>query len=269
MRTRSVLIALAATTLLLPLVGCIKADVAKIPESATKVMGTLRDRNYSGMYERSSKAFKGTFTLADFTTKMSGLEGFGQLLDFTQSGEPTVTEEKGEKLAWVQYTAKFALAEGPFKIKLRGNDVTGEWQLDGYNYDVSGTTTDPPYPADGDGAEKLARRFMYLWQNRRYDDLAKTMKLQEEPQRIQDFMQKLENAGKLLTLTRTTYSESTVKGAPATSMDYDMKFDNGTGTMHFELVASNREWQIDTVKYNITYDKGSAKPATNTNTSSK
>lgn len=265
MRTRSALVALAAIFLLLPMTGCIKADPAKVPESATKVMETLRDRNYVGMYDRSSKAFKGTFTQSDFTQKMAGLEGFGQLLEFVQVGEPSVTEEANEKLAWVQYTAKFALAEGPFKVKLRGNDVTGEWQLDGYNYDVSGTTTEPPYPADSDGAEKLARRFMYLWQNRRYDDLAKTMKLQEEPERIRDFMQKLENAGDLLTLTRTTYSESTVKGAPATSMDYDMKFDNGSGTMHFELVADKREWQIDTVKYNITYDKDGARPATNTN----
>ena len=264
MRTRSVLIALAATALLLPLTGCIKADPAKIPDSATKVMGTLRDRNYSGLYERASKAFKEEFTQADFTAKMSGLEGFGQLLDFVQVGEPTVTQEKDEKLAWVQFTAKFALAEGPFKIKLRGNDVTGEWQLDGYNYDVSGTTTDPPYPADSDGAEKLARRFMYLWQNRRYEDLAKTMKLEEEPQRIQDFMKKLENAGKLLTLTRTSFKESTVKGAPSASMDYDMKFDNGSGTMQFELIANKREWQIDTVKYNISYDKSGAPPSTNT-----
>ncbi|MBK6314588.1 MAG: hypothetical protein IPF53_09820 [Blastocatellia bacterium] len=269
MRTRSVTIAVAAIAFLLPLTGCIKADPAKVPESAGKVMGALKDRNYAGMYDRASKPFKGTFTQADFTAKMAGLEGFGQLLDFVQSGDPTVTEEDGDKLAWVQFTAKFALAEGPFKVKLRGNDVTGEWQLDGYNFDISGTTTDPPYPPNGDGAEKLARRFMYLWQNRRYEDLAKTMNLKEEPQRVQEFMKKLENAGDLLTLTRTSYSESTVKGAPAASMDYDIKFDNGSGSMQFELVAVNSEWQIDTVKYNIIYDTDKSKPATNSNAPAK
>ncbi|MCC6744169.1 MAG: hypothetical protein IT175_09935 [Acidobacteria bacterium] len=264
MRTRSLPVALAAISLILPLTGCIKADPAKVPESATRVMETLRDRNYIGMYDRSSKAFKGTFKQAEFTTKMAGLEGFGQLLEFAAVGEPEISQDGNDKLAWVHYKAKFALAEGPFKVKLRGNDVTGEWQLDGYDYDISGNTTEPPYPADSDGAEKLARRFLYLWQNRRYDDLAKTMKLQEEPDRIREFMQKLENAGDLLTLTRTNFTESTVQGAPAASMDYDMKFDNGSGTMHFELVAIKREWQIDTVKYNITYDK-SGDRASNTN----
>jgi len=268
MHKRLMMAALAAVALVLPLAGCIKADPAKVPQAATSVMATLRERSYGGMYESASKPFKNTFTKADFTSKMAELEGFGQLIDFTQNGEPAMSEEKGDKLAWVTFTAKFALAEGPFKIKLRGNDVSGEWQLDGYDYDISGTTTDPPYPPNSDGAEKLARRFMYLWQNRRYGDISKTMKLQEDPKKVEDFMQKLEKAGKLLTLSRTSYQESTVKGLPATSMEYDMKFDNGNGTIQFELVSVDREWRIDTVKYNITYNTTgpNVPPASNTGT---
>lgn len=234
--------------------GCTPADPKDVSKFASEIIDRLKDRKYDLLYDQSSDAFKKTFTKDDFVKKMKDLEGFGQLLEVEPDGEPAVTEEDGDKIARVPYTAKFTLAEGPLSLTLRGNDVTGKWELDGYKYDVTATTFDPPYPPDQDGADKLARRFLYLWQNRRYDDLSKSMRLQEDPEKVQEFFKKLENAGQLLTMTRTRFEPSTQGGRKAAAVAYDLKFDNGTGTMNFKLLAIDGEWRIDSVNYSIEYN---------------
>jgi hypothetical protein len=236
------------------LAGCTPADPKNVPKAAQEVFDRLKNRQYDALYDNSSDPFKKTFTKDEFVTKMKELESFGQMLDVAPDKDPQISEEGGDKIARVAYTAKFTLAEGPFNLSLRGNDISGDWELDGYKYDVTATTFDPPYKPDQEGAEKLARRFLYLWQSRRYDDLSKTMRLQEDPDKIADFLKKLENAGQLLTMDRTTYSEAAKSGHDTAAMNYNLKFDNGTGTMHFELVELSGEWRIDTVKYNIEYN---------------
>jgi hypothetical protein len=251
---RKILLVLAAIVFAGMLAGCTPADPKNVPKAAQEVFDRLKDRQYDALYDKASDAFKKTFTKDEFVKKMKELESFGQLLDVAPDGDPNVAEEGGDKLARVAYTAKFTLAEGPFNLTLRGNDISGDWELDGYKYDVTATTFDPPYKPDQEGAEKLARRFLYLWQSRRYDDLSKTMRLQEDPSKIADFLKKLESAGQLLTMDRTSYKEGAKSGHDTVAMDYDLKFDNGTGTMHFELVELSGEWRIDTVRYNIEYN---------------
>lgn len=234
--------------------GCTPADPKEVPKSAEGVFSSLKDRKYDDVYDDASDAFKKTYQKQEFVDKMKELEGFGQLLEVKADGQPTVEESDGDKIARAPYAARFALAQGPFSLTLRGNDITGKWELDGYKYDVTATTSDPPYTPNETGAEKLAQRFLYLWQNRRYDDLSTVMQLQDEPQKIQDFFKKLESAGKLLTMERTLYEPSTERGAKAVATDYDLKFDNGTGTMNFKLLEVGGQWRLDSVKYNIEYN---------------
>ena len=66
--------------------------------------------------------------------------------------DPTVIADGETRFATARYTARFAFAEGPFELTLRANDMLGTWELVGYDYSVEGTTFDPPYPADAEGA---------------------------------------------------------------------------------------------------------------------
>jgi hypothetical protein len=226
-----------------------------VHDAAQAVFDRVRARQYAELYGEASVAFRKTYPRAEFVRRLEALEAFGQLVEIEPAGEPSIVDRDAGRVATASYVVRFAFAEGPFVVKLRANEMLGTWELEGYDYDVAVTTADPPYAPDDTGADQLARRFFYLWQSRRYGDLRRAMRLSDDPQKVRGFLEKLENAGKLLTLNRRSYETSTVKGRRTAQARYDLAGDNGTGNVAFRLVEVDREWRIESVDYEIEYNK--------------
>jgi hypothetical protein len=245
------------------------ADLNRTPEqrdiarAGDALFAKIAARDYDGAYESASDAFKASNSRGDFVKKMQELELFGKLTKADQKDAPELADDGGRHTAKLRYTARYTLGEGPFDVTLAA-DPSGDWRLDYYKYDVQATTSDPPYPADEAGAERLAHRFLYLWQTRRYGELADTMELdgdeEEDKQRLDEFFKELETAGRLLTMKRTAFSANPKAGPKAVSLDYDLTFDNGAGWIRFQLEQDGDQWRItdakDAVRYDVEYFTG-------------
>jgi hypothetical protein len=246
-RVAALLVATMACT------ACWPAEASDVPRDAGDVLRRVADRDYRAVYDASSDELKRKTSADDLAAKLRALEGFGELVDRRPTAPPTITETDGQRFAEVVYAVTFALGDGTFTMRFRANDVRGRWELLGFTFDVSAATYDPPYTPDDDGAEKLARRFLYLWQNRRYDDLKATLDLRQDPEKVRDFLEKLENAGNLLTLSRNRLETTGAPGARLARSEYALTFDNGTGRMSFTLKEIGGEWRVDGVDYGIEY----------------
>lgn len=232
-------------------------DDGEVEAAASEVVERLEARDYAAIYEESSPEFKAGNPKADFAEKMEALESVGKLLEVRRSGAPRFRDEGGARLATVPYEVGFALGEGPLELTFRGDDA-GEWRLDFYSYDVTASTYDPPYPATETGADRLAHRFLFLWQNRRYDDIRRIMPLDEEAQKVEEFLSRLEPAGDLLTIERTAFGSTRRGGTVSATADYGLTFENGKGYITFTLEERGEEWAIDAVRYDVEYLKGAS-----------
>jgi hypothetical protein len=248
---KSLALSLLAAALLT--VGCGPADAGRVPEAAQRIFDQLREREYERIYEDASSAVRKAYGRDAFLNRLRDLESFGQLVEIEADGAPTIVEEGHARVATARYTARFAFAEGPFELKLRANDMLGTWELEGYDYDVAATTYDPPYPADEAGAEQLVRRFFHLWQNRRYGDLRRVMRIEEDPQKVRHFLENLEKGEKILTVARDRFSTQTSGRRTTANARYVMQFKNGKGWIVFKLIDAGGEWRIDSADYQIEY----------------
>jgi hypothetical protein len=243
----------AILVLALSAVGCGPAENGEVPDAAQQIFDLLRERRYDAIYDGAAVSFRKSNTKADFVERLRALESFGQLAEIVPAADPSIVADGETRFANARYTARFAFAEGPFELTLRSNDMLGTWELAGYDYNVEGTTYDPPYPADAEGADQLARRFFYLWQVRRYGDLRRIMRLDEDPQKVRQFFENLENGGRLLRLDRVSYEPQTSGRRAGVLEGYSLTFDNGKGTIVLKLVEVNDEWRLDSADYQIEY----------------
>lgn len=250
MRITLALTLMAATLLT---TGCGPADAGRVPEAAMRIFDQIREQRYEVIYEDASSAVRKTYGRDAFLNRLRDLERFGQLVEIEANGAPTIAEEGQGRVATARYTARFAFAEGPFELKLRANDMLGTWELEGYDYSVSGTTYDPPYPADEAGAEQLVRRFFHLWQNRKYGDLRRVMRIDEDPQKVRHFLENLEKGEKILTVARERFTTQRTGRRTTANARYAMTFKNGKGWIVFKLIDVDGQWRIDSADYQIEY----------------
>lgn len=255
-------LALVAAALFFAVTGCsrtsadpprIASDPADAPRAADEIVERLGARDYDALYEGASGPFKAANPKDEFVAKLRQLEGFGELDGLEPKGDFDVKQDAGAQVASRSYTASYELGRGPFELALR-EDGAGGWRLDYFTYDIGAETFDPPYAADETGADRLVHRFLYLWQNRRYDDIAKTMQLEDDPAKAREYFKTLESAGNFLSAKRTGY----VAGSKAKSIktDYDVVFDNGKGFMTFTLVSDGQNWHVDNIRYDVEYRTG-------------
>lgn len=222
-------------------------------DAAGELFGALAERDYARAYEDASAAFKATNSRDDFVQKMRELEVFGTLVETRLTGGPEAKDEDGRQLVDMTYEAAYALGDGPFEVTLAA-DQSGRWRLDHYKYDISTKTSDPPYPTSESGAERLAQRFMFLWQTRRYKELADTMGLEENEENLTSFFEDLESAGRLLSMDRKGYVAAPSAGAGAVKLDYDLEFENGRGFITFLLEPKDDAWRVSDEKGAVKYD---------------
>ena len=219
------------------------------PEAAARdFFERLRDREYAALYENASSPFRDVNSRKETLTRLEGLADFGQLVETRPVGELEVSGPDGNRTATGRWEAEFALGEGTFEVTVREEAESRSWRLDHYGFDVRTTTVEPPYPNTAEGADRLAKRFFYLWQKRSYDDLATAMRLRDDPDRVRAFFEELEGAGSILTVERTTYHAA--KGN-AVKAEYDVEFDRGGGYFTFLLVPEGGAWRVDKVTYDV------------------
>jgi hypothetical protein len=236
--------------------GCGDGVVSMAPEparavsAARGVVDLLEARDYDAIYDAASPELREANTREAFAERLRPLESFGKLERAEQVGG-IGPGQSGDTLT-VPFDVRYVLGEGRLEVALRADPASGAWRLTGLSYDVGAATFDPPYPATQDGADKLAHRFMFLWQTRRYDDLTRILKLGGES-RVRGFLARLEAAGPLLTMERKAYHAARSNGGPAIRLSYDLTFANGKGYVDFTLVDVGAEWRIDDVKYDVEY----------------
>jgi hypothetical protein len=230
---------------------------AASPEAAAEAVATLiRDRKFGEIYDDASPEFQSANARDEVVEGLGAVSSFGRLLDW-KAGDARRASAGDAELVSVPLDARFALGEGTIELTFRGRD--GKWRLDHYGYDVGATTYDPPYPATEDGADKLAHRFMFLWQNRRYDDLARIMPISEDAGEVREFLARLEPAGDFLTLKRASFGSFRRAGALGATADFNLRFEHGRGFVVFTLLERDEQWTIDKIKYDVEYqtDDGS------------
>jgi hypothetical protein len=259
---KSPLATIVVITCALFVAACTHSEASKrpVPEdagnAAQSVFAKLKARDHEGLYEDASPAFKAANQKADFVAKIRDLEQFGAVLDVEPIGDLAVTPGNASEVANGSYTATFTFGKGPIDLSLRLDASSGEWKLDYYSYDVATTTVDPPYSADEAGADQLARRFLYLWQANRFDDLSTTMKIKDDPAKVRSFLEGLKSSGELLTLERTGYLAASSRGGKAVKAEYHLVFDKGKGYLTFLLVPQGGQWQLVNVKYDVEFSAG-------------
>ena len=207
----------------------------------------IREREYEAIYDAATPGFRETNSRDDFLEKMRALEQFGTMVD-SEAAEPAPLPDDSAVRVRVPVAATFVLGEGPIELTYRG--MEDGWRLASYRYDIAATTYDPPYPADTQGADRLSHRFLYLWQTRRYNELARIMPLEQDPDEIKDFLARMEPAGALRNMRRRSYTAARGGGVAA---EYDLQFDKGKGYIVFTLVERDDQWTIDTIKYDVEY----------------
>ena len=245
---------------LVVLCGVLGASCASAPEAprgrgagspdaaAHDFFERLRDREYAALYESASSPFREVNSRKETLERLEGLDDFGQLGEARPVGEPRVEGPEGSRTAAMSYEAEFALGEGRFEVTVREDPESRGWRLDHYGYDVQTTTLEPPYPSTAEGADRLAKRFFYLWQKRRYDDLAAAMRIGDDPAKVRTFFKELEGAGNIRTIERETYHAASGNAVKA---EYTVEFDRGGGFMTFLLVPADGAWRIDKVTYDV------------------
>lgn len=224
----------------------------EIGAAVESTMERIATRDYAAIYDQASSEFRDANPKEDFLQKMQALETLGKLVDWEVKGESSRRSDNGAEIATVPVSTTYVLGEGPIDLTFR-RDTNGAWRLDFYRYDVAATTYDPPYPASETGADRLAHRFMFLWQSRRYDDLAKIMPLDAESGEVRDFLAKMEPAGDLLTMKRKGFSSTRKSGTLTAKADYNLRFERGRGFIVFTLEQQGEEWAIDAIKYDVEY----------------
>jgi hypothetical protein len=222
---------------------------ARSPEAATRdFFERIRDRDYGALYENASSPFREVNSRKETLTRLEGLDDFGQLVEARPVGEVRISGPEGNQTATMDYEAEFALGEGRFEVTAREDAASRTWRLDHYGFDVETTTGEPPYAKTAEGADRLAKRFVYLWQKRRYDDLAAAMRIGDDPGKVRAFFEELEGAGNIRTIERMVYHASKGDGVKA---EYDVEFDRGSGYITFLLVPDGEAWRIDKVTYDV------------------
>lgn len=252
--TKSVTLAALVLASAALVAGCGPADPGLVPDAAQRVFDMLRERKYGEIYDDASATLRKSHPRDEFVARLEALEGFGQLVETEPSADPLFVEEGQGRLATARYRARFTFAEGSFELTLRANDILGTWELEGYDYDVAGTTFDPPYKADAAGADQLARRFFHLWQTRHYGDLRRVMRIDEDPRKVRHFLENLENGGKLLTLAQENFEARRWGRTTRATARYALKFDKGKGWIVFQLLDDKGFWRVDSADYQIEYN---------------
>jgi hypothetical protein len=223
--------------------------------AAEATLEKIRQREYEAIYDAATPGFRETNSRDEFLAKMRALDQFGKLVDAV-AGEPATVPDDAAVRVRVPVAATFVLGEGPIELTYRG--MEDGWRLDYYSYDVAATTYDPPYPADTQGADRLSHRFMYLWQTRRYDELARIMPIDEDADEVKSFLARMEPAGALVNMKRRSYTAARGGGVAA---EYDLRFEKGRGFIVYTLVERDDQWAIDEIKYDVEYRTEGAAPA--------
>lgn len=208
----------------------------------------LRDREYVALYESASSPFREVNSRKETLERLEGLDDFGLLRETRPIGEPRVEGPEGSRTATMDYEAEFSLGDGRFEVTVREDPESRSWRLDHYSYDVQTTTVEPPYSNSAEGADRLAKRFLYLWQKRKYDDLAAAMRIGDDPAKVRAFFKELEGAGNIRTIERETYHAA---AGDRVKVEYAVEFDRGGGYMTFMLVPDGGSWRIDKVTYDV------------------
>ena len=222
---------------------------ARSPEAAaSEFFERIRDHDFETVYDRASGPFRGVNSREETLTRLEELGDFGRLEEVRPTGEPQVAGPEGGRTATIGYEAAFALGAGTFELTLREEAESAAWRLDHYAFDVRTTTAAPPYARSPEGADALAERFMFLWQKRRYDELAEAMRIGDDPDKVPDFFKQLEGAGDVLTVERSLYQAD--KGSNVKA-EYNLEFDNGSGYITFILVPEGDRWSIGKVTYDV------------------
>lgn len=217
-------------------------DAARAAEATIE---QLRNRQMARIYDGGAAVLRRE-RWPDFAARVTQPEQLGKLLDARASEPPRIERIPGVgRTAHVTYDATYVF--GTASIGCRYVDVgfSGEWRLAELDVTVRPDVTEPPYPATPEGADLMARRILYAFQNHEYDAIDEILPSPEGQDRAVQFRNTLIGDGYITKVERTSLADGMVGPLPVQVATYTIETsrEQRSGTLALKLVRNGGSWK--------------------------
>ncbi|MBK6427452.1 MAG: hypothetical protein IPF82_14995 [Blastocatellia bacterium] len=215
----------------------------------------LRSREFSKIYDNGS-AFLRRERWPEFGARVKRPESLGKMLEVTQQGPARIDRVPGfGRTATVNCDATYVFGNVSFICRYVDVGFVGEWRLAEFDAAVRPEFAEPPFEATPDGADALARRVLFAFQQSDYATIESLIPGIKDRERIQSFRNTLLGDGFITKFERTSLAEEEVNGIVVQAATYTIETnrDKRSGTLKFLLVRDALQWRVGGMETNMSF----------------
>lgn len=219
------------------------ADAAK---AADTTIAQLREREFARIYDNGAPMLRRE-KWPEFGARVKRPESLGKMVEVSAKGEPRIDRTAGTgRMATVEYEARHVFGTSSIVCSYLDVGFSGEWKLAGFELSVRPEVAEPPYAATPEGADALARRLLYAFQQSDFETVDRICPGIENDGKVESFRDTLLGDGFITTVERTAFAEERVQGLVVQAATYTMETnrDRRSGTLKLYLLRDGSNWKV-------------------------
>lgn len=228
---------------------------ADASRAADVTMEQLRSREFSRIYDTGSAVLRRE-RWPEFGARVKRPESLGKMLDVEVQGEPRIDRIPGiGRTATILCDAKHVFGSTSFVCRYVDVGFVGEWKLAEFDVTVRPEVPDPPFTDSPDGADALAKRVLFAFQQSDYATIDTLIPGIDDRERVESFRNTLLGDGFITKIERTGYGEEQVKGILVQAATYTIETnrDHRSGTLKLLLVRDGSNWKVGGMETNMSF----------------
>lgn len=241
-------------------VGVLYATVLRPgPEDAVRAADAtieqVRSREFSKIYDNGSAVLRRE-RWPEFGARIKRPETLGKMLEIESQGPARIDRIAGiGRTATVLYDVKHVFGTSSFVCRYVDVGFVGEWKLAELELTVRPDVADPPFPATADGADALARRVLYAFQQSDFATIESLVPGIDDRERVESFRNTLLGDGFITKIERTAFAEEEVKGLMVQAATYTIETnrDQRSGTLKLLLVRDALQWKVGGMETHMSF----------------
>ncbi len=252
------IVGFALGVLLLGAVGMYFTVLRPSRQAATRAAETtitqLKDRKLGQLYEGASATLRQE-KWVDFVARISDVTKLGKILETKMSDATIARDPRLGRAATVTCEAECLFGHATIVCTYSDVGFSGRWLLADVQTDVRRAVTEPPYAATDDGADALARRFVYAFQNEDYATITRLIANDEGEDKLKSFRESLIGDGYVTVLERTGVDDVDYGGVVVHAVSYDVETsrEQRNGLLKFFLRNDGDNWAVVGVETNMRF----------------
>lgn len=227
-------------------VTVLRPGPADAMRAADATIEQLRSREFSKIYDNGSAILRRE-RWPEFGARVKRPEALGKMLEVEPQGPARIDRIPGiGRTATVLYDVKHVFGTTSLVCRYVDIGFVGEWKLSELELTVRPEVADPPFPATQEGADALARRVLFAFQQSDYGTIESLVPGIDDRKRVESFRNTLLGDGFITKIEQTGFVEEEVKGIVVQAATYTIETnrDQRSGTLKLLLVRDGLKWKV-------------------------